>query len=97
MQLRCKLYQQAICLELQDANIRYVLEETIPIMYKGQPIGGGHYHRLDIAIHPGWLPFIFELKSESNNIKSKHQWQLIRYMISKNFSYGAVINFNQSP
>jgi len=90
------VYQQALCCELQEAAIRYVSEETMPILYKGRPIGGGHSQRLDIVVMPEWLPFIFELKAEPNQIKPKHHWQVVRYMTYKGLPYGAVVNFNQS-
>ena len=89
------VYQQALCSELQDANIRYVSEETMPILYKGRPIGGTHSQRLDIALM-SYLPFIFELKAVSKTICPEHHWQLVRYMVYKNQPYGAVVNFNQS-
>lgn len=89
------VYQQALCIELQDVGLRYVSEETMPIVYKGQPVGGGHSQRLDIVVlsHPG---FIFELKAVSKPISSEHHWQLVRYLDYKKLSYGAVVNFNQS-
>jgi len=89
------VYQQALCFELQDANIRYVSEETMPILYKGRPVGGGHSQRLDVALL-NYLPFIFELKAVSKPISPEHHWQLVRYMAYKNQPYGAVVNFNQS-
>ena len=88
-------YQQALYMELQDAGIKYVAEEAMPIMYKGRPLGGTCSTRLDVILH-NFLPFIFELKAEANPIKSKHHWQLVRYMDYKKQPYGAVVNFNQS-
>lgn len=90
------VYQQALTMELQDAGIRYVSEETMPILYKGRPIGGCHSQRLDIAVSPTYLPFIFELKAVSKPISSEHHWQLVRYLEYKKQPYGAVVNFNQS-
>lgn len=88
-------YQQALYMELQDAGIKYVAEEAMPIMYKGRALGGTCSTRLDVMLH-SFLPFIFELKAEANPIKSKHHWQLVRYMDYKKQPYGAVVNFNQS-
>ena len=88
-------YQQALYMELQDAGIKYVAEEAMPIMYKGRPLGGTCSTRLDVMLH-SFLPFIFELKAEANPIKAKHHWQLVRYMEHKKQPYGAVVNFNQS-
>jgi len=89
------VYQQALCFELQDAGVRYVSEETMPILYKGRPVGGGHSQRLDIALL-SYLPFIFELKAVSKPISPEHHWQLVRYLDYKKQPYGAVVNFNQS-
>ena len=89
------VYQQALCLELQDAGIRYVSEETMPILYKCRPVGGGQSQRLDISLL-NFLPFIFELKAVSKPISPEHHWQLVRYMEYKKQTYGAVVNFNQS-
>lgn len=89
------VYQQGLCHELQDAGIRYVSEETMPILYKGRPVGGGHSQRLDVALL-NYLPFIFELKAVSKPISPEHHWQLVRYLEYKQQEYGAVVNFNQS-
>jgi len=88
-------YQQALCVELQEANIRYVAEEVMPIMYKGRALGGTCNARLDVMLH-SFLPFIFELKSVPSRIGSIHHWQLVRYMTHKDIPFGAVVNFNQS-
>jgi len=87
-------YQQALCVELQEAGIRYVAEEVMPILYKGRPLGGTCNARLDVMLH-SFLPFIFELKAVSK-ICPEHHWQLVRYMIHKGIPYGAVVNFSQS-
>jgi len=89
------VYQQALCLELQEAGVRYVSEETMPILYKGRPVGGGHSQRLDVALL-SYLPFIFELKAVSKPISPEHHWQLVRYLDYKKQPYGAVVNFSQS-
>lgn len=88
-------YQQALCVELQEANIRHVAEEVMPIIYKGRALGGTCNARLDIMLH-SFLPFIFELKAVPSRIGSIHHWQLVRYMAHKGMPYGAVVNFNQS-
>lgn len=88
------VYQQGLATELQEAGIRHVLEEPMPIMYKGRPVGGGHTHRLDILL-TSFLDFIFELKATPKMTSANH-WQLVRYMVYKSIGYGAVVNFNQS-
>ena len=86
------VYEEALCVELQQRGIQYVSQETIPLYYKERFIGN---IRLDILLH-SWLPFIFELKSVSSCIQTDERWQLVRYMTRKNVPYGAVVNFNQS-
>lgn len=88
-------YQQAMSVELQELGVRHVLEEVMPILYKGIPLGGTCNARLDIMLH-SFLPFIFELKAVSKCIQPEHYWQLVRYMGYKDITYGAVVNFNQS-
>jgi GxxExxY protein len=87
-------YQQALCVELQEAGIRYVAEEVMPILYKGRPLGGTCNARLDVMLH-SYLPFIYELKAVSK-ICPEHHWQVVRYMTHKDVPYGAVVNFSQS-
>ena len=56
-------YQAALCRELQMAHIEYVSEESMPIFYKGVPLGGNLSMRLDICIPA--FPMIVELKAEA--------------------------------
>jgi GxxExxY protein len=86
------VYEQALCIELQQRTIHYVCQETLPCLYKERFVGN---IRLDIILH-SWLPFIFELKAVGSAIQTDERWQLIRYMSRKNVPYGAVVNFNQS-
>lgn len=86
------VYEEALCVELQQRAIQYVSQETIPCFYKERFVGN---IRLDIMLH-SWLPFIFELKAVGSSIQTDERWQLIRYMSRKHVLYGVVVNFNQS-
>ena len=86
------VYEQALCIELQQRGIQYTQQEIIPLMYKGCYIG---LIRLDILL-TNWLPFILELKAKAGVISSEEKWQVVRYMQRKNIPYGAVVNFAQS-
>ncbi len=88
------VYQQAIGVELQERNINYVMEEPMPIVYKGVVLGL-HTQRLDINIHR-YLPIIIELKAKTGVVTHSEMWQLTRYMASKDYSYGVLINYNQT-
>jgi len=87
------VYQNAIIHELQVLGIKNTREETVPIYYKNIYVG---QERLDIAIHE-WLDLIIELKAVTSEIKSEHYWQILSYMTYKNYKYGLVVNYNQSP
>ena len=87
------VYQNAIIHELQALDIQYTKEETLPIMYKGKYVG---QERLDIIL-TSWLEIIFELKAVAGDIKPEHYWQVLSYMRYKEYNYGIVVNFSQSP
>ena len=86
------VYESAVCIELQLRGIQYSTQEVIPITYKDRYVG---QNRLDIILH-SWLDVILELKATSTSIKPDERWQVVRYMNRKNYTYGVVINFQQS-
>jgi len=90
-----KIYQEALSIELQQKGIVHVMEQVIPIRYKGIQIGGNHSMRIDICLQT-YLDFIYELKATSTAIKASELWQILRYLKTKKYTYGAVANFNQS-
>jgi GxxExxY protein len=85
------VYEEGLCIELQERGIQYTRQETIPCLYKNRYVGN---IRLDIVLE-SWLPFIFELKATSSPIQTEERWQLVRYMSRKRVAYGAVVNFSQ--
>lgn len=86
------VYQNALTVELQNQNIHYTEEETIPIMYKGRAVG---QERIDIILQ-SWFPIIIELKATTGEIKPDNLWQLLNYMRYKDVSFGVVVNFSQA-
>ena len=87
------VYQNAMCQELQMANIRYIAEETLRITYNGVFVG---HERADIHIVEPYN-MVLEMKATSSEIKPDEFWQVISYMKTVGAKFGAVINFNQSP
>jgi GxxExxY protein len=85
------VYEEALCIELQERGIQYTRQETIPCLYKDRYVGN---IRLDVILHT-WCPFIFELKATGSMIQTDERWQLVRYMSRKGIAYGAVVNFSQ--
>jgi GxxExxY protein len=90
-----KVYQEALSIELQRNNIFHIMEQSLPILYKGFQIGGNHSIRLDICLM-SYLDFIYELKATNTSVKQSELWQILRYLKIKDYEYGAVVNFNQS-
>ena len=90
-----KVYQEALSIELQKHNIFHIMEQVLPIVYKGHQIGGNHSMRLDICLQ-NYLDFIYECKATCTPVKQSELWQIIRYLKIKQYEYGAVVNFNQS-
>jgi GxxExxY protein len=90
-----KVYQEALGIELQRNNIFFIMEQVLPILYKGHQIGGTHSIRLDICLQ-NYLDFIYELKATQTPVKQTELWQVLRYLKVKKYDYGAVVNFNQS-
>ena len=87
------VYQAAVCQELQMRHIPFTAEETIQILYKGKFVG---IERIDVCIDPSFLPFIYEFKATSTDIKPENLWQVISYLNHKGYNYGAVVNFTQN-
>ena len=88
------VYQHALSVELQEKNIQHTMEEVITIPYKGVTVG---HERADIHIYNPSFPSVLELKATNCPIQPKEHWQVISYMRALKRSFGAVINFNQSP
>ena len=86
------VYQNALIVELQQQNIHYTDEETIPIMYKGRAVG---QERIDIVLQ-SWFDLIIELKATTADIKPDNIWQLLNYMNYKRYPFGVVVNFSQA-
>lgn len=86
------VYEEALTTEFQLNEIQYSTQEIVPVFYKDRYVGS---NRLDIILHT-WLPIIIELKATTTAIKPDEKWQVVRYMTRKNYSYGAIVNFNQS-
>jgi GxxExxY protein len=88
------VYQHAMSVELQEKNIRHTMEEVITIPYKGVTVG---HERADIHTYGDAFPSVLEMKATNCPIQPKEHWQVISYMRALKRSFGAVINFNQSP
>jgi GxxExxY protein len=85
------VYQRALCVELQKANLLYDLEATMSIPYKGHIVG---QIRADIIIR-GEPNIVIETKATAASLKVEERWQLSRYMKIQDIPLGILVNFPQ--
>ncbi len=81
-----KIYEEALCLELQKAGLRYERQKLIPVFYEGKPVGE---HRLDLFIN-GLV--VVELKATAG-IESAHLATARSYLKAIPAQLALVINF----
>jgi GxxExxY protein len=81
------IYEEALCIELDDLKIPYERQYTLGVEYKNRKIGEG---RLDLLVGKT-LPV--ELKAVEA-LGAIHQAQLISYLKMTHHQLGLLINFN---
>jgi len=80
-------YQEALCIELTEANMRVDRQMRVPILYRGRVIGE---YRPDLLVDDR---VIIEIKSVDRLI-GLHQAQLLAYMRVLKKRTGLLLNFN---
>ncbi|OGI70516.1 hypothetical protein A3A09_00695 [Candidatus Nomurabacteria bacterium RIFCSPLOWO2_01_FULL_42_20] len=83
------VYQKALAIELEKANLQTEREKTLPINYAGEKIG---YYKPDFIIEK---KIIIEIKAVPFMPKDYEQ-QLIHYLKGTNFKLGFLINFGSN-
>ena len=82
------VYQEALCMELEQRNVEYCPEETLPIYYKGVLMK--KQYRMDIVCGD----IIVELKSVEE-LLPEHRAQLFNYLRLTQKPVGMLINFGE--
>lgn len=82
-----RVYEDAICIELEERKIRYQRQKNIEINYKGRMIGD---LIADVIVEDR---VIVELKSVETLLPI-HTAQLLTYLKLTNIKIGLLINFN---
>jgi GxxExxY protein len=82
-----KIYQEALCLELDARKVRFERERPIDVHYRGVPIPG---QRIDLIV-AGCV--IVELKAAAR-VDLAHHAKVISYLRSTNLRLGLLLNFN---
>ena len=81
------LYEDAMCIELEERNLRFVRQKHVDVTYKGRDIGDLY---ADIVVEN---EVILELKSVQS-LNRVHFAQVLTYMKLMNIGTGLLINFN---
>jgi len=81
------VYAQALAIELESRQIRFVNEHLVPVVYKGKTLG---QYRIDILVD-GRL--VLELKAVEH-VLPVHIAQTLTYLKATKCRAGLLINFN---
>ena len=82
-----QLYESAMCVEFDDAGVKYARQVALPACYKGRPLG--HY-RVDLIVEDLVL---VEVKSAERMIPV-FDAQLLTYLRLTGKRVGLLLNFN---
>lgn len=81
------IYEEALCIELQERRIAFVRQPTVELQYKGCAVGKG---RLDLLVGG---QVVVELKAV-DALADVHLAQVISYLRTTGHRLGLLINFN---
>lgn len=84
------IYQEAVCIRLRDAKIKYTKEAVHNIYFDSQFVG---FQRSDIIIPE--MELIIECKA-TDSLRESSFLQIINYMKSMKYPNGIIVNFNQN-
>ena len=83
-----KVYENALCIELEEMGIPYVRQKELPVDYKGHNIGN---YIADVVVDE---KIILELKAV-NAITQEHVAQTLNYINLTHSKIGYILNFSQ--
>jgi len=82
------LYEEALCLELQHAGLRFERQRCVPVEYRGVRLGAAL--RLDLLVEDC---VVVEVKAVEE-VLPVHEAQLLSYLRLTRHDLGLLINFN---
>jgi GxxExxY protein len=80
-------YEEAFCIELEEAGLRFARQVSVPVVYKTRPIGD---HRLDLVVED---KVVVEIKAVTK-IEPVFEAQLLTYLKVTGKQVGLLINFH---
>ena len=83
-----KIYENALCLELDKKRIGFKCQKSVKVKYKGSLIGE---YITDIVVEDSLLLEIKAVKT----LCGEHEAQLMNYLKATGLSYGLLLNFGR--
>ncbi len=83
-----KVYENALCIEFDEMNIAYERQKSLPVSYKGHPVGD---YIADIFVEG---KIIIEMKAVPA-IVPEHLAQALNYVNLTHSKIGYILNFGQ--
>lgn len=83
-----KVYENAMCIELEKAGLNFKKQCPIEVFYDGQKVG---VYFADILVED---QLIIELKA-AESLCEEHECQLINYLRATNIEVGLLLNFGK--
>ena len=80
------IYEQALCVELQNRSLRYHRQRLIPVFFDGVEIG---FHRLDLLVEEHIVVEIKAVKA----LEPVHFAQVKSYLKATQLQTGLLLNF----
>ena len=82
-----RVYQLALAVEFRRAGIRHVVEQELPMHYRGEPLGA--MYRLDFVVEG---TIVVEIKAK-DALGDADDAQLLNYLRAGDFELGVLLNF----
>jgi GxxExxY protein len=83
------VYEACLCRELSNANLAFIRQQRLPVVYKGEPVDCNLL--ADIVVE---ATLILEIKSV-HTIHPLHEAQLLTYLKVSGLHVGLILNFNE--
>lgn len=85
-----KVYEKALCIELESNGFKVEKQKPIQVWYKKQSVGN---YYADLVVND---QVIVELKT-ADSLSEQHANQLINYLKATNIEIGLLLNFGEKP
>jgi len=82
-----RIYQEALCIELESRGVRFERERPVIVYYRGIPIPG---QRIDLIVNSC---LVVELKAASR-FEAAHHGQVLSYLRTTGLRLGLLLNFS---